>query len=861
MKRFLVAILLSLPSALLADEFAIPDLSGGMYSYPSANKIPDNAASVIQNFLTDVESLAVERNGYVKRDTTVLGGTKAVFGLWQFTDSGGNEWIISYSSRTFYKNTMGQTPTSFGPTTSVDQVPDAAVNLGKIWFTNGSSSLWWFDGSSTGTVSSAPIATQIEAWRNRLALADITNSQSTVRFSKDGDGTTWTLGGLPTDPFSVEIGGANDGNNIRCLVGSYKDSMIVGRKYDLWAVDGFDQADIEVRNISDRIGCIEPRTPQEVDGELIFMSHRGIESMNNRTIRNISEPIRDTVDVIVKNTANHRSILQTTEEDWESGISDSTGVFGTSVYTGDVRPTFPDNFSSYRDGSSGNVHVYNDYFEKYPSSILGNISTNPVTGSITSSNGQLKINHDGLNLFATVSTACINIQTNEKFITTDMITEGVTFYFLVSSVTYHTQLSSTSISNFFAFGINDSTFTEETSGNRFSSPSGNFWFYVFRVRPNGNLELQIASNAVNTQSALMTSQTFTPPTTIQFWLNPSTFSLTIGGSLNKSGAHAWGARNSYLFFSVNNPNLSGQKSTTTIDNLRLLTSTMVFTSELLNIGTNITAWSELNISDVQNDGTITHQFGSTQTASLDTITNWQNVVNGQVPTVPTNPFAAFRSIFHAPTNLSGNDLYLSQFQVSWDEGGVVPSPVSAVYDRRYWISFTTSTASDPDLDAIFVWQRNKSWTLFKGIYAASFALWRDYLFFGNSNDTGYVYRYDFGDNDDGTAIDSRIVTKSYDLGQFFREKDLQYTYANYLGGSGFSGSFSLSYDLDRSGNSYSMGSASLNEGSGQRAVRFHFPLSSAVQGREIQYTISKSGTGNRLKLGGLATVYQPKEER
>ena len=136
-------LLLFFPVLLLAEknpptgvpqESAVLTFSKGMYSYMSANDIPTGASAYIQNFNTDIEDAAVERNGYIRRDNTSLGGGASVTGLWRFFDTSGNEWIISYSSRTYYKNIVGGTPTAFGPNPTVAQVPVAAVNIGKIWF-------------------------------------------------------------------------------------------------------------------------------------------------------------------------------------------------------------------------------------------------------------------------------------------------------------------------------------------------------------------------------------------------------------------------------------------------------------------------------------------------------------------------------------------------------------------------------------------------------------------------------------------------------------------------------------------------------------------------------------------------------
>jgi len=342
MKRLALLALLAV-SPVHADEFIIKDLSGGMYSNPSANRIPDNAATTIENFYTDVEPVAIERNGFEKKDSTVLGGTKPVTGLWEFVDNTGRQWIISYSSRTFYKNEIGGTPTAFGLTATVSQIPDCAVNLGKIWCVNGTDAGWSFDGTSTSTVSGMPLGTLIEPWRNRLIISNIGSAQSTVRVSADGDGTDWTLGSLATSPFAFQIGGANDGFSVTCLWKSYLDNFVIGRKKDLWYLSGFDQDDYQVRNVSAEIGCIQQGSMREFDGSLLFMSGRGMEEARGYTITHISEPVRNITDEIVKNTASTRSNTQTSQSDFQAGTISTTllagGDLSTVVTPGSVRPS------------------------------------------------------------------------------------------------------------------------------------------------------------------------------------------------------------------------------------------------------------------------------------------------------------------------------------------------------------------------------------------------------------------------------------------------------------------------------------------------------------------------------------------
>jgi hypothetical protein len=820
MKR-IAFLLILFPALVFADEFRLTDLSGGIFSNASANKIPDNSAAFIQNLYTDIEPIVVERNGYIKRDNTVLGGTKAAYGSWSFIDSSGNEWYITYSSRTFYKNTLGQTPTAFGPSLTSNQIPDCANNLGRIWCVNGSDYLWWFDGTSTGAVTAAPLGTLIEPWRTRLSIAHITGAGSTIRISEDGDGESWSLGTLSTDPFAVQIGGANDGDYIRCLVGSYLDSMIIGRKNDLWALDGFSQDDYVTRNISDLIGCIEPRTPQEVDGELVFLSARGLEAMNTREIRNISEPIRNITDIITKNTANQRSNTQTTNTDWGAGSMENSVYLDTQTSNGDVQLTFPDPFISLRDGTSGTKKVWTEY------------QSGTVTGDISISNEEVVFQHDS-------GAGRLNLQSSYPF---NDFSPGTTFFIRVSSF-------STDAGNLSDFYM---TF-RSTAATSASNPDNEGFVLDFQSTTTGRMYLeQVRRSDTGVYFSTPTAD-WAVPANLTLWLSTSNYNLSVEGISVRAGTHTFTSGLKYLYLGYLEG--SGSAGTLILDNFGVTPQTATFTSQLLSIGNLITSWSPVSISDSKTNGNISYQFGSTSTANLSSIANYTAIANAGVPTVSTNPYAAFKAYFS--NTAATSSVKLSEFITTWNEGGVVPSPVSTVFDRRYWLSFTTNTTSNPQLDSIFVWQRNKSFTFFKGIYAASFVIWRDYLHFGNSNDTGYVYKFDFGDNDDGADIYSFILSKSYDFGQFYRDKEFSKSYLSYLSGSG---TFSLSYDINRDGTTYSLGSASLSEETGQSLTKFWFPLTQLVRGREIQYTLTKTGTGSRLKLYDFATQYEVKEER
>lgn len=965
---FLASILAVAPLA--AEEAQVADLSGGMWSNVSSNKIPANAAAYIQNFYTDEQPIAEERLGTIKKEDTVLGGGKAVTGLWRFVDSNANEWLIAFSSRTFYKSKTGTAFTSMGVIQTVDTVPEAIDHLGKIWLTNQTDDVWWFDGSSTGAVSSAPKGRHIEKWRNRIVLANVTGSKSTVRISADGDGESWTLGGNPTDPFSIEIGGANDGDGINCLFGSYGDTFIVGRKRDLWAVDGFDQADITVRQISDEVGCLEDRTMRESDGNLFWMSNRGVERMAGRQIERISEPVSDLADILVANATEERSELYTSQGDWEAGTQDPSGWGDTTTFAGDLSnkttsftTTSQADFLGGTFTASGFIHTYafvdtqvalpagriETFFpDPFSTFRAGTTGLNPNAGDKVS----LWWNKDGdSSVSGGVLTVGDSVGTNYRVTpnAASVLSRGTTFYVEVSALPSCVEGGKQLYS---AFVI--SPYDPSTGGPNGSNTTGNC-YYLFRANGDGTFNgpydgtagassdgcPTLAGSPVSDIGMPMTFSVWTSTYAHNWSVNGNTTDGSGGGAgwsnfgndywymrpsvVGDSGCTVTGSMqvslvgiapqvfswNKTYDTAISSPtfdaldistadvsagitytvasatatdgtfgsetSVADGGSVSTHDRVLRLTanfdhvdydstasslndatvgaySTGTWTSSLINVGDDISSWSIVEITEIDVDGRITYQFGSTSTADVDSIVNWETIEHAEIPSIDVNPYAAFRSSF-VPT-ASSEALRLQSLKINWNEGDFQPL-ASWVFDRRYMMSFSTVSSFN---DKMLVWQKTNSWTLLDGINAASWATWRDQLYFGNSNDTGYVYQFGTGTSDDGADIESIIRFRSESFNSTFRDKEFKNLYVAYGGNTGFFGNFSMSYVLNQDGNSYALGSTNMNTANGQVSAKFPFPLSNSVRGREIQHVLNKNGTGDRLKLYDLTTIYEVKEE-
>jgi len=927
MKKLIPILAFLFCSFALAEEFTFKDLSGGMYSFPTANAIPDNAASYIQNFYTDTYNMAEERNGYEKMSATALGsGSDPVTGLWRYFDSDGNEWIISFSSRTFWKNISGNAPTQFGPTQTVDTVPDCATNLGKIWCTDGTDDVWWFDGTSTGAVSSAPKGRLIEPWRTRLAIADVASNRSTIYISEDGDGTSWTAGDLETDPFYKQIGGANDGQYITGVVGSYLDNLVVFRRSDIWFGQGFDQTDLQWRKVSNEVGCIDGRTVQELDGSLLFLSNRGMEKMTGWNIENISEPIRNFTDILVKNTVSERSITQTSYSDFSAGQTTQTVVNyyeGTVSLSTSAATFFVDSTTTDFNGGTLTNLTANTANGLY-------LSTNATSGTVYSCTGGTEPDGSGCgcaayqgikstytyklhgltvrlsrtssaitNLYAYLYSSAAGGGVGTQLANLGSITVGdiavypsytdyslsFTTQTLVANSTYYIYLlgsgCSTVLPGFCSGGVDRwfYTYYTETPCNAYGLLYGvsateemNFSLSGSRnnYAPSGNIVSEEMDVGFSTNVWLWDWSTLSATTTTV--LGTTTISWGIQTSSDTNGT--WTS----IFVSTNGSNINATVqryirytatctttdtyysptiSSVSIETSSFIKSTGSFVTYPFTVGSDITSWGPVFFNDNTNGGSIAYQFKSSSTLNFGP-TGWTDIVSGQTPSNSTDTYAAIRATF--TITMATQAPNIEDLTISWSEGSS-PQKASTVYDRRYWLSFTTGTASGIYNDIALIYQRNKSWTLFSRINASSYALFRDKNYFGDSSGNGYIYLFDTGNTDDSNPITSEIRTKSYDMGIPHKEKEFNKLYLNATGNLGYAGSISMYYDIDRSESEYSMGTLALNEGTGNLLTKFPFPASNVIQGRELQYILKKSGTGNRLILDGFITDLTPKEPK
>jgi len=101
---------------------------------------------------------------------------------------------------------------------------------------------------------------------------------------------------------------------------------------------------------------------------------------------------------------------------------------------------------------------------------------------------------------------------------------------------------------------------------------------------------------------------------------------------------------------------------------------------------------------------------------------------------------------------------------------------AVVYKRQYWLSYTASGTANNSILAHDL--RLGVWSILKGLFASSFCIWAGgddsgEIYAGDSQD-GFVRKLDTGTADDGAEIETKFMSKSFDLdGNPLRYKEIK----------------------------------------------------------------------------------------
>ena len=788
-------------------EKVIQDHTGGLTTKYSGNRLPDDRALGLMNALLDEDLGVVKRNGYSQYGTSAVCAA-AVRGGWTFKATGGQDYFFVLCDNQVYSTTGDGTFTVQGGTVSSTQAMRAARGLGKLWFTNGTDYLWNTDGTSTTSYPTASLASLIGVWKNRLVLANYPGNLSTVLLSGYNNGTDFTIPNVQVDtsPVQAFLNGSNDGRKVTCMFDGFRDVLILWNEDQMFGLYGNGVNSFIMRILNHQVGCTEQGSVQEHRGQLKWLSKRGVELYDGAKIQSdpISTDIQDLVDSVLASDSEVLTLTQTSQSDFQAGnlgVSGPGSAMSATISAGNVVPS-----------TWTGIDTTNENWNLAAS--FGGVSTIPVSNSLTLAIATYGFTNSGFE--DGTLTNWTDSQGGWSVIAGSLYGSYVVQSPCAASL--RTSIIVTDASDnvlkceqnpSFPFALDTSTFTQNvkvklTNASSCSNPSVATGLIASAAYPPGSVVLvNQTSNTTGCSSETravldmpndrsygvsgnLTSRAFNTALSTPTWGN---FNVSFSSSADaavtfQTQASADGSSwDSAVTATPSAAVTSAQKKwirylahytssvatkTAQVDSIALIAATTgQFISQCFNPGT-ITEWDLFQASKLDNNGSLTFAVSTGPNCGAVTVATgtWTTQANNTVIGVATAAYIGVRTTFAftagAGDTFSANPI-LQDLNISFRTSAGRPPVTSVVYDNRYWLGFTTNTATGASNDTVLVHDPQGKWSMFKGINAASLWNYKRLLYSGDSTTAGKVFLQDSGSDDNGADITFHIKTPFYSL--------------------------------------------------------------------------------------------------
>ncbi len=855
--------------------------------------VAPNCFQQSNNILSDRTGVPTRRLGYSLYNANACPGGQPIRGIWPFYASNGTSYLVMLSSNSlFYSpndgtcNYITGLQGAFSGTATMECVQSGAAAGGStgahLWCTDGIDAVFATNVISTTAVPQAPTGNHIGTFRNRIVVSGIPGSGS------NGSGSQFYLSGelngldftipavqLSTSPAIISVNGINDGQNITCLMGEFQNQFLIGRPYDLWGFSGYDLTNFNLRKISDQVGCLEPRSVQEVTNVKYWLSHRGVEGYTGTQINRVSYPIDANILPIISGAGNVLTNSLAGTQAWQSGNTTASGpgaplstsrspnnLTVSASYYNDITTT---NFAA---GTLVNVSTYG------PAALALTISSNTVGDGLLTGSGWTNVNPTGpikngfVSNGAVVSACSKSLTINCPFaaatcgysvLSCSSVSRFSTYLEIVNGSTGGSgsiTASGTSSSGAMTVSVpmtgvttsssvymclmpgNSNTCTLANIGAVFkentTTPVGFNAIYDLTTDLQSNVALDIFTNVrvssypptgSYTSGAFNTG--FSTPTmsapTLSFSSN-SVATLTVQQE-NSGDGISW---SSPITLSTTGPALGTKQywryienwttsngTTSAISNGAQLTAetTAYYITPCVAVATP-TVYGNFLVNGVTDGGALTFWIstGATCGAAIASTATWNPQIANSIISVTTNTaYIAARALFYV--DIATEVPTLTGLTFTWTQGGGRPPTTSAQWDDRYMLFYTTNTSAGAYNDHVYIYDQNQKWQLWDDEFAASATLLNNTLYTGDSRSTGYIYQQDVGQTDNGGSFTMTFQTADFDGGDPNMNKEFSRAYIM-LGApsnNNQAATLSCSYALDGSTSTYSLRPVILSE--------------------------------------------------
>jgi len=816
-----------------------------------------------------------KRQGY-GLDATLTISTSAVHNLYKFFDASGNEVRLAFNDNRVSSSVNGAAWSVILTTGTAGATWDCTDYLGYAYCVSSS-----FDypiktnGTTAGTTgvggtNGVPSGSLISNSGDRLLVGATAANPSRLYYSQSAVFTNFTLGIQPSDSSFEDI--VAPGSKLTHLAYRFG-RWLWWKDQSFGFIVGTGQFDLQIITVSNTIGTFD--NTDVFDGNYVYFrgSDGQIYTYDGSVLsRSISTDISPTLKGINRRKAN--SWIQTTQADFQTGISSPSGYVSTSISPGDVTVS---SFTFYADSQTWNVP--NNGFEQNGGAFTSTITSwtnSGYTGGITVQNHLPSDSNCGSiaprtgSYFLALSTST---SFQSPFFTIKLIdaNDGSTLYTQDEVYTKHCSWVQDS--------LNTSTLANGKSVKlRFELANGNsvvtsssftlgdigtaLSFYLLETQGPSSTEVAVddtfngetlfySTGSISTgyaQSYGYSSTVGTSSVTVQESTNNVTGPWTT--VLTSTGTSGFFNQPYIRFVSSFTRSASDSAGT----DLKSVTLNFITTGTYLSAvenAPNLTSWNTVSINDVSGSSITYFTRSSTSPFSIASSTpSWVSQAKNATVSASTGTYFQLKAEFSVLSATSPPTL--NDFTFNWYEGAASDKMYATYFNNGIWFSLSLGTSATNN--RIFRYDLlSNLWTLYD-IPSNGFATYNNGLYFGDPS-AGNIYQ--FGNSvtsDNGSAINAYWKSKAFFGDSPFSDKDLRL--ASWYIGASSGTTLNLTYTLDES----STIAKSINLFDSRRNViqsNWNFPMGSIATNFNAQFGDNSTNPGWEVFGGVINGVSRP----
>lgn len=322
-----------------AQVKSVADFSYGLYDSKDPSKIPDNASPNMRNVLVDESFTSVFKRG----GQSVAGSTSNAAYFSRAWDLGKNDGSVTHllfgSTSATPSSTSGilVETSDFVTWTMVRSGLSGVVDLDSAqvqferWFTNGTDSVFVYNGTTVSVMNGAggtpnvPKGRLITYNENRVYIGNLSDDSSAVAFSVLNDTTPSANVVAPNQRAAWPDGNfyrlsfdRGDGEELSFL-GSLHGIVCAGKASSMFIMSGTSELNFRYRRTDARAGFISQVGVSELDGVLYGQGRDGFYAFDLSNMVRISDPISNRISAIRSETTRIIDFTWETQADFKRG--------------------------------------------------------------------------------------------------------------------------------------------------------------------------------------------------------------------------------------------------------------------------------------------------------------------------------------------------------------------------------------------------------------------------------------------------------------------------------------------------------------------------------------------------------------